>query len=123
MALIIKIQLFLRCPRRIANCLCARKSGCGGTTKQFVVLVFPTFFTPNNDTYNDVWEVTGMENYPQAVVTIFDRYGKLIVQLSRFKMSWDGTLNQVPLPASDYWYALKVDDSMPVLRGHFTLKR
>lgn len=101
----------------------ARAKGCGGTIKQFVVLVFPAFFTPNNDSYNDVWEVTGMENYPQAVVTIFDRYGKLIAQLSRFKMSWDGTLNQVPLPASDYWYALKVDDSMPVLRGHFTLKR
>ncbi|MNL85277.1 hypothetical protein D3C87_2135410 [compost metagenome] len=64
-----------------------------------------------------------MENYPQAVVTIFDRYGKLIAQLSRFKMSWDGTFNQIPLPTSDYWYALKVDDSMPVLRGHFTLKR
>ncbi|RYJ36967.1 C-type lectin domain-containing protein [Flavobacterium anhuiense] len=101
----------------------ARAKGCGGTIKQFVVLVFPAFFTPNNDSYNDVWEVTGMENYPQAVVTIFDRYGKLIAQLSRFKMSWDGTFNQVPLPASDYWYALKVDDSMPVLRGHFTLKR
>lgn len=101
----------------------ARAKGCGGTIKQFVVLVFPAFFTPNNDTYNDIWEVTGMENYPQAVVTIFDRYGKLVAQLSRFKMSWDGTLNQVPLPSSDYWYALKVDDSMPVLRGHFTLKR
>ncbi|MBO9586847.1 MAG: T9SS type B sorting domain-containing protein [Flavobacterium sp.] len=101
----------------------ARAKKCGGTSRQFVVLVFPPFFTPNNDSYNDVWEVTGMENYPQAVVTIFDRYGKLIAQLSHFKMSWDGTFNQVPLPASDYWYALKVDDSTPILRGHFTLKR
>ncbi|UWY29948.1 T9SS type B sorting domain-containing protein [Flavobacterium sp. TR2] len=115
--------VFYDVPGGLQTAYAREKSGCGGTTKQFVVLVFPPFFTPNNDTYNDVWEVTGMENYPQAVVTIFDRYGKLIVQLSRFKMSWDGTLNQVPLPASDYWYALKVDDSMPVLRGHFTLKR
>ncbi|WP_244248497.1 Ig-like domain-containing protein [Flavobacterium foetidum] len=99
------------------------KNGCGLAIKQFVVLVFPSFFTPNNDSYNDVWEITGMENYPKAQVTIFDRYGKLIVELSQYKMAWDGTFNQIPLPASDYWYALKIDDSMPVLRGHFTLKR
>lgn len=115
--------VFYDVPGGLQTAYAREKNGCGGTVKQFVVLVFPAFFTPNNDTYNDVWEVTGMENYPQAVVTIFDRYGKLIAQLSRFKMNWDGTLNQVPLPASDYWYALKVDDSMPVLRGHFTLKR
>jgi gliding motility-associated-like protein len=114
--------IFYDVPGGLQTAYAREKSGCGQNTKQFVVLVFPPFFTPNNDTYN-VWEVTGMENYPQAVVTIFDRYGKLIAQLSRFKMTWDGTLNQVPLPASDYWYALKVDDSMPILRGHFTLKR
>ncbi|MFD2941489.1 Ig-like domain-containing protein [Flavobacterium notoginsengisoli] len=110
-------------PAGLQTAYAREKSGCGQVSKPFVVLVFPPFFTPNNDTFNDVWEVSGMENYPQAEVTIFDRYGKLIAQLSRSKMSWDGTLNQVPLPASDYWYALKVDDTMPVLRGHFTLKR
>ncbi len=115
--------VFYDVPGGLQTAYAREKSGCGGNAKQFVVLVFPSFFTPNNDSYNDVWEVTGMENYPQAVVTIFDRYGKLIAQLSRFKMSWDGTFNQVPLPASDYWYALKVDDATPILRGHFTLKR
>ncbi|WP_428230063.1 T9SS type B sorting domain-containing protein [Flavobacterium sp.] len=99
------------------------KSGCGQATQNFVVLVFPAFFTPNNDSYNDVWEVTGMENYPQAEVTIFDRYGKLIAQLTASKMSWDGTFNKTPLPASDYWYALKIDNTTPILRGHFSLKR
>lgn len=117
-------NIFFDVPGGLQTAYIREKSGCGNdAVKQFVVLVFPPFFTPNNDTYNDVWEVTGMENYPQAIITIFDRYGKLIAHLSRSKMSWDGTLNQSPLPASDYWYALKVDDSMPVLRGHFTLKR
>ena len=64
-----------------------------------------------------------MENYPQAQVTIFDRYGKLLAQLSASRMSWDGTFNKTPLPASDYWYALKIDNTQPVLRGHFSLKR
>ncbi|AWK07390.1 lectin [Flavobacterium crocinum] len=115
--------VFYDVPGGLQTAYAREKNGCGQVTKQFVVLVFPPFFTPNNDTFNDVWEVTGMENYPQAQVTIFDRYGKLIAQLSRAKMSWDGTLNQIPLPASDYWYALKIDDTMPILKGHFTLKR
>jgi gliding motility-associated-like protein len=92
-------------------------------TQSFIVLVFPPFFTPNNDIYNDYWEVTGIENYPEAQVTIFDQYGKLLTELKGSKMSWDGTFNKVPLPASDYWYVLKIDDTKPIFRGHFTLKR
>lgn len=116
-------NVFYDVPAGLQTAYVKEKSGCGGTAKNFVVLVFPEFFTPNNDTYNDVWEVSGMENYPQAQVTIFDRYGKLLAQLSASRMTWDGTFNKTPLPASDYWYALKIDDTQPVLKGHFTLKR
>jgi gliding motility-associated-like protein len=116
-------NLFYDVPGGLQTAYVREKNGCGVTAKNFVVLVFPSFFTPNNDTFNDLWEVTGMENYPQAQVTIFDRYGKLIAQLSASKMSWDGTFNKVQLPASDYWYAFKIDDTQPVLRGHFSLKR
>ncbi|TCK53212.1 gliding motility-associated-like protein [Flavobacterium sp. 90] len=99
------------------------KNGCGGDTFKFVVITFPEFFTPNNDSFNDSWVVDGIENYPQAQITIFDRYGKLVAQLNGSKMSWDGTLDKNPLPASDYWYAMKIDNDHPVLRGHFSLKR
>lgn len=116
-------NVFYDVPGGLQTAYVREKSGCGDTVKNFVVLVFPAFFTPNNDTFNDLWEVTGMENYPQAQVTIFDRYGKLLAQLSISRMSWDGTFNKTPLPASDYWYALKIDNTQPVLRGHFSLKR
>jgi gliding motility-associated-like protein len=117
-------NVFYDVPGGLHNAYARDKTGCpGGNPKSFVVLVFPAYFTPNNDTFHDVWEVTGMENYPQAQVTIFDRYGKLLAQLTASKMSWDGTFNQALLPASDYWYALKIDDTQPVLRGHFSLKR
>lgn len=116
-------NIFYNVPGGLQTAYVQEKNNCGADEKQFVVLVFPAFFTPNNDTYNDVWEVTGMENYPQAQVTIFDRYGKFIAELTNSKMSWDGMLNKTPLPASDYWYALKIDDTKPILRGHFSLKR
>lgn len=117
-------NVFYDVPGGLQTAYVREKSGCpSAIPKTFVVLVFPAFFTPNNDTFNDLWEVTGMEYYPEAQVTIFDRYGKLIAQLTASKMTWDGTLDRNPLPASDYWYALKIDNTKPILRGHFSLKR
>jgi gliding motility-associated-like protein len=116
-------NIFYDVPAGLRTAFVQEKNGCGGNTLNFVVLVFPEFFTPNNDSFNDVWEVAGMENYPQAEITIFDRYGKLIAQLKGSQMTWDGTFNKTPLPASDYWYALKIDNTHPVFKGHFSLKR
>ncbi|MCP2027130.1 gliding motility-associated-like protein [Flavobacterium sp. HSC-32F16] len=116
-------NVFYDVPGGLQTAYAREKNGCGGVTQNFVVLVFPAFFTPNNDSYNDLWEVTGMENYPQAEVTIFDRYGKFIAKLDSSKMNWDGTFERTPLPSSDYWYVLKIDNTMPVFKGHFSLKR
>ncbi|WP_290697998.1 choice-of-anchor L domain-containing protein, partial [Lacinutrix sp.] len=35
------------------------KNGCGNTSIEFSILGFPDFFTPNNDTFNDVWKPLG----------------------------------------------------------------
>ena len=96
---------------------------CSNDNQTFIVLIAPKYFTPNGDTYNDFWELKGLINYPQATVTIFDRYGKLISVLNASKLTWDGMLNKYALPADDYWYVLKIDDSKAEKRGHFSLKR
>jgi gliding motility-associated-like protein len=96
---------------------------CSNDSQTFIVLIAPKFFTPNGDTYNDFWEVKGLINYPQAEVSIFDRYGKLISVLNINKLTWDGMLNKYPMPADDYWYVLKIDETKPEKRGHFSLKR
>ena len=116
-------NVFYNVPGGLQTAYVKEKNGCGGIAEKFPVLAFPEFFTPNNDTFNDFWEVIGMENFPQAQVTIFDRYGKFLTQLSAGRMSWDGTFNKMPLPASDYWYSMIIDDTLPVMRGHFSLKR
>jgi gliding motility-associated-like protein len=90
--------------------------------KSFVVIAAPKFFTPNNDGFNDVWEIKGLEKFPQATIAIFDRYGKLLKNILSSKPVWDGTFNKEPLPAADYWYVLKIDNSTE-RRGHFSLKR
>jgi gliding motility-associated-like protein len=96
---------------------------CSSDNKAFIVIIVPKYFTPNNDGFNDEWEVKGLINYPLAEVTLFDRYGKLITKLNNLNSSWDGTFNKNPSPATDYWYILKLDQYSPEVKGHFSLKR
>ncbi len=99
------------------------RNNCDGDSQQFVVVIVPTFFSPNQDSFNDFWRVEGMTFYPEAKVAIFDRYGKLITQLSPSNPVWDGNLNGKSLPATDYWYVLTINNSFPEVKGHFSLIR
>ncbi|MGQ7946398.1 T9SS type B sorting domain-containing protein [Flavobacterium sp. WC2509] len=116
-------NVFINTPIGLQTAYVREINLCSSDQKTFIVIVVPKFFTPNNDGYNDVWRVKGIENYPLAEINIFDRYGKLITQLNSFNTSWNGTFNQKILPASDYWYVLKVDKESPEVKGHFSLKR
>jgi gliding motility-associated-like protein len=98
-------------------------NGCGLDFKEFTVFLIPKFFTPNNDSVNDVFSIAGMASFPEATIDIFDRYGKLIIQLNRAQLWWDGTFNNQKLPATDYWYIIKLDDKTPEIKGHFSLIR
>ncbi len=51
----------------------------------------PTAFTPNGDGRNDVWRIKELEAYPQAVVDIYDRWGRLIYRSEPgYPEPWDG---------------------------------
>lgn len=115
--------LFLNTPGGLQTASIREVNNCGIDTKEFVILLAPPFFTPNNDSYNDFWIVKGMSFYPNAELRIFDRYGKLLKELRPNSLGWDGTFNGHQLPASDYWYVFKSDSNSPEKRGHFTLKR
>ena len=115
--------LFLNAPGGLQTASIREVNNCGIDTKEFVILLAPPFFTPNNDSYNDFWIVKGMSFYPNAELRIFDRYGKLLKELRPNSLGWDGTFNGHQLPASDYWYVFKSDSNSPEKRGHFTLKR
>ena len=99
------------------------KNGCGLSTPFVVYIVdYPRYFTPNNDGYNDVWNIKNLETLPKSTLYIFDRYGKFLKQLTTSGDGWNGTFNGLPLPADDYWFRLKFVTEK-VITGHFSLKR
>ena len=99
-------------------------NGCGIERKEISVLGIPNFFTPNDDNYNDYWNIKGVNASFNAntIIYIFDRYGKLIKQINPQSQGWNGTFNGQQMPASDYWYSIQLEDGR-VFKGHFALKR
>lgn len=104
-------------------------NGCGETSSQSFFLVgYPRFFTPNSDGYNDTWSLISNNEISIKRLYVFDRYGKLIVQLNpRTGKGWDGTYNGRDLPADDYWFKVEFVDQKTgeyqVYMSNFTLKR
>ncbi|MGV3695661.1 Ig-like domain-containing protein [Flavobacterium sp.] len=99
------------------------RNGCGRDERQFVVISYPEFFTPNGDNVNDYWYIKGSASFSTTQVSIFDRFGKLITVLNSGNPVWDGTFNGKVLPATDYWFIAKINDAFPEMKGHFSLKR
>ena len=92
-------------------------------SEDIYLLNYPKYFTPNNDGYHDYWKIEFAETEPDLEVHIFDRYGKLIIQLNPYSKGWDGTFNGRMLTTSDYWFVVNRPSKNRQYRGHFTLKR
>jgi gliding motility-associated-like protein len=99
------------------------KNGCNPEAmQQIYVLDYPKFFTPNGDGINDIWYIKKMEQQPNATISIFDRYGKLLYSFKANQRGWDGTFNQKALLSYDYWFVLNLENGRKI-KGHFSLKR
>ena len=100
-------------------------NGCGTTSQEFYLIQIPQYFTPNGDGYNDYWNIKNsnpMSQNASAKIHIFDRFGKLMKQISAIGLGWNGTYNGKLMPADDYWYSIQLEDGR-IAKGHFTLKR
>ncbi|WP_400080472.1 choice-of-anchor L domain-containing protein [Winogradskyella sp. R77965] len=100
-------------------------NGCADVTKEVLVVDIPKFFTPNGDGNFDTWHIIGIETLPGTIVSVFDRYGKLLKQLNSSTAGWNGYYNGHKMPASDYWYVADVKRGSISfqVKGHFTLRR
>jgi gliding motility-associated-like protein len=98
------------------------QNGCKTITITFVILDYMRFFTPNDDGYNDTWNILGGWAAPNTVINIFDRFGKHLASIDPTGPGWDGKFNGLPLPSTDYWFTIELEDGF-LLRGHFSLVR
>jgi len=82
----------------------------------------PTAISPNGDGANDVWNITGLQDYPEAIVEIYNRWGSLMYSATDYQNDWEGTYNGENVPAGVYYFIVKISDD-EVYTGSLTVLR
>ena len=103
-------------------------SGCEALAQiemEFIDIEIPNYFTPDGDGNNDFWIPNNLEGFPEILIKIYDRYGRVVDELAFGHQGWDGTYDGRDLPTGDYWYTIKLNGERDKREfvGHFTLYR
>ena len=104
-------------------------NGCSGESKVNIVvyqpIYIPTAFSPNSDGMNDLWELNGLEVYPNPEVQIFNRWGNIIFYSKGNYTPFDGTDSNKALPEGMYVYKINPFPDRPNFqyKGTFMLFR
>jgi gliding motility-associated-like protein len=70
----------------------------------------PNVFSPNGDGINDLWVITGIQNYPDCMLSLFDKNGKTIFEQRGYTNNWDGTYQGKAVPEGTYYYVFGCTD-------------
>lgn len=73
-----------------------------------VELFIPNLITPNNDGYNDKFEIKKLTLFPKNSLAILNRNGQLVYSKDNYDNSWDGEFNGNLVPDGTYYYILKI---------------
>jgi gliding motility-associated-like protein len=81
---------------------------CGNIQLSFTAISHPVFFTPNGDGINDTWNIPDLRNDPDAVIKIYDRFGRFIKQIKPSETGWNGFSNNGSAsPSTSYWFKVE----------------
>ena len=76
-------------------------------------------FTPNGDNINDTWVIQGIENFSNAIVKVYNRYGHEVFSAQGYQNDWGGIYksNSNKLPAGSYYYVINLGDGQTPTDG------
>ncbi len=80
-------------------------------------------FSPNGDGQNDSWEIVGISQIPNHQVMVFNRWGNLVFESSRYENNWNGTFQGELLPDGTYYYLVKNNVTRQFYSGYLQIQR
>ena len=83
-------------------------------------------FTPNGDDINDTWTIRDINDYPNARIIVFDRWGQKVFSSTGYDEPWNGTNKGAPLPTATYYYHIqlnKLQGQVPPFTGSVSILR
>ncbi len=78
--------------------------------------------SPNNDGVNDFWTIERIEDFPNAEIVVYNRWGQEVFSAKGYQNNWNGTGVNGALPEATYYYTIKIEDNK-FISGFFTLIR
>ncbi len=75
--------------------------------------------TPNGDNINDTWVIQGIDKYPSAVVSVFNRYGNEVFKAIKYNNDWNGNhrSNSEKLPSGSYYFVIDLQNGKAPING------
>lgn len=114
----------------ITYTLTATENGCTATDYVTVTVIddldIPNTISPNGDNINDKWLIEGIENYPNSILFIYDRWGQEIFQTTGYSKAkaWDGSIKSRDSAEGVYFYVLDLElDKGETYKGSITVVR
>ncbi len=85
-------------------------NGCIGSDTMhvsiFPEIFIPNGFSPNADGKNDYWVIDNIQQFPNCVVEVYNRWGELLFRSTGYNTPWDGRYNGKELPVGTYYYII-----------------
>ncbi|MEJ8819939.1 gliding motility-associated C-terminal domain-containing protein [Lacibacter sp. H407] len=101
--------------------------GCSETDELYVKILKsprpPNTFTPNGDGINDFWEIQFLNDYPGAIIEVYNTAGTLLFRSVGYSTPWDGKWKGQPVPAGTYYYVLDPKNGRKRIAGYVTILR
>jgi gliding motility-associated-like protein len=81
------------------------------------------YLSPNADGKNDTWVVKEILGYPNNVVTVFDRAGRVVYSKQGYTNDWNGFYKGSPLNEGTYYYLIRLGNGTAPISGFITIVR
>ncbi|GAB4292910.1 MAG: hypothetical protein Kow0068_18070 [Marinilabiliales bacterium] len=87
-------------------------------------IIIPSGFSPNGDGANDYFVIKGLLPDFNPKLSIFDRWGNLVISFIDYNNTWNGKdENGNDLIDDTYYYILDLNDSKDIYKGFVVIKR
>lgn len=77
--------------------------------------------SPNGDGVNDFWVIKNIDLYPESVVRVFDKAGRVIFNKKGYQNDWDGRVGGSSLKEDTYYYIIDFGAGLPKKKGSLTM--
>jgi gliding motility-associated-like protein len=79
----------------------------GKTRVNVINKLYPAqIFSPNSDGANDTWQVRNIEEFPEALITVYNRWGSPVFKTKNYTNTWNGTFEGSALPVAAYYFVI-----------------